>query len=102
MRILVLGFVRRTGKAKASGRPFDFAQLLCATVVEQVVGENYSALGEGFQQTEVPLENGTEGQFKGLKFPTVLELKMDFRPGPRGQMEGVCIGFTKPASAAAA
>lgn len=101
MKMFVLGWIRRSGIAKVGGRAFDFAQLIGTAEIETVSGEKYSQVGAGFQQMEIPLQNGCEGEFKGLKFPGVYELKMDHRLGARGQIEPVCVGVVKAAAAAA-
>lgn len=93
MKTLVLGFIRRSGKAKKSGLPFDFAQLIIGTPIEEVSNDNFTVRGEGYQVNELSLELGAEAQFRGVRFPAVLDLKMDVRPGRGGQMEAVCVGF---------
>ena len=100
MKCLVLGYVRRSGVAKATKRAFDFAQLLAT--IEVVASENFQQAGEGFDKLEIPLEIAAIEQFKGLKFPAVMELKMGHRAGPRGQLETICVGIARPAATAAA
>ena len=102
MKCLVLGYVRRSGVAKATKRAFDFAQLLATNAVEVVASENFQQAGEGFDKLEIPLEIAAIEQFKGLKFPAVMELKMGHRAGPRGQLETICVGIARPAATAAA
>lgn len=102
MKMLVLGYVRRSGNAKATGKAFDFAQIIGTHEVEIVAGEKYQQTGGGFDKLEVPLSVDALPHFKGLKFPGVYDLKMDHRPGNRGQIETICVGLEKPVASAVA
>lgn len=102
MKMLVMGWVRRSGKRKSDGANFDFAQVIGTSPVEEVAGDKFTSVGAGFQEMTIPLEKGSEVEFKGLKFPCVLELKMDHRVGPRGNIEPVCVGATRSAAVSAA
>lgn len=98
MKCTVLGWMRMSGTAKASGNAYDFARLNILKPVEPATREKSKIVGDGFEQAFVNLRVGCEGQFKGLKFPAEVELSLDHEMGPGGRMDVVCTGFVRPPS----
>lgn len=76
MRATVLGVFRRSGTAKKSGQPYDFAKAIIQTSIRS--GGNTQ--GYGFQGQEVDLDPACLPQFEGLRFPVELTLKTEARP----------------------
>lgn len=102
MKVLVLGYVRMSGVGKESKKPYDFARLCVANPVQERASEKSNVTGDGFEQAYVDLQLGAEGQFRGLKFPVVLDLKIEHQLGRTGRMEAICVGYLPPAKASAA
>jgi len=100
MKVLVLGWVRMAGEksAEKGGGRYDFAKLYVANQITEKVGQKSKRTGDGFEQGEIAIQEGCEGQFRGLKFPLVLELKLDHQMNFAGRLEPVVTGFIPPAA----
>jgi hypothetical protein len=101
MKVLVLGWMRLRGIGKDSKKPYDFARLHVANPITEKAGEQMSRTGDGLEQAHIDLQAGSEGQFRGLKYPCVLELKLDHVLGPTGRMDVVCVGYNAALKATA-
>lgn len=95
MKVLVLGWLRMSGEksAEKGGGRYDFARLYVANPITEKVSSKSKRTGDGFEQGEISIQEGCEGQFRGLKFPLVLELKLDHQLSPMGKLEPVVTGF---------
>lgn len=100
MKVLVLGWFRMRGTGKKSNAPYDFAQLLIANPVDVVSSEKLTKTGDGFEVANIDLRLGCEGEFKGVQFPAMLELKTENKVGRMGRMEVEVTGVVRPAKAA--
>lgn len=100
MKVLVLGYLRMAGEKKPEngGGRYDFAKLYVANPITEKVSQKSHRTGDGFEQGEIAIQPGCEGQFRGLKFPVVLELKLDHQLSPMGKLEPVVTGFVPAAS----
>lgn len=92
MKVLVLGVKRMSGAKKDGKGTFDFAQVIIANPITPVNNEKIVIEGHGFEAGEIPLENGAERSFQGLKFPSQMELNLDHRLNRMGRIEAVCVG----------
>jgi hypothetical protein len=99
MKLNVLGVKRIEGNAKATGNPFDMCRLFAAVPIEIATGK-VNVSGFGFELAEISLDPAALDQFRGVKFPAVLDCTSDSRPF-RGKLETVITGFLAAAVKAA-
>lgn len=92
MKSLVIGVKRVKGIAKATGNAFDVTRALIATPIVPSDGDKLQVSGYGLELMEVPMDETALGQFRAVKFPTVLELVTDHRPF-RGKLELTITGI---------
>lgn len=99
MKLHVIGVSRMTGTAKASGKPYDMAKLLCLQDVQIADKENYQRDGYGFEVCEVDMDPAVLTQFSQVKFPAMLECRTD-NVMRFGKMQSLVVGLEKTATAA--
>lgn len=97
MKMTIIGVKRITGKAKATGNPFDMCHVIALIPVETRVGA-LSLDGAGMETMEIPLAVEALNEFKVLKFPAPVDLLVEPRPR-NGKVESVIVGII-PARAA--
>lgn len=100
MKALVFGVKRIKGTARASGNAFDMTRVIIGSPIVPQDGEKMTVQGFGYEVTEVPMEETALAQFRGIKFPAVLELVTDSRPY-RGKLELLVTGLLVADKAAA-
>ena len=84
MRVHAIGVKRMSGKAKATGKPFDFTQLTILKAVEVSASETFQLQGYGYETCDLDVENESLPKFAGIKFPCQLDLVTSAVPGRRG------------------
>lgn len=93
MRVLLLGVERRSGKAKATGRPFDFTQVNAAVAVSPTAGDSFSLDGFGFTPIQIRADNGIEKLFDGLSLPGMFDLEMQTEIDRSGEVSAKMVGL---------
>ena len=86
MECLVSGVVERSGKAKSTGQPYKFAQLLVLVPVEPVVRDTFAIRGAGYELRELDCSPEAFQSALALKFPSRCELTLEVemrRSGPQ-------------------
>lgn len=96
MRVQAIGVKRLTGIGKESGKEFDFSRLTILRPIEVTASEKFTVQGYGFETIDIDLENEALAQFAGMKFPAMLDLVVDCKPGRRG-LQSVITGIKQAA-----
>jgi hypothetical protein len=96
MKAMMIGVVRRRGKAKESGNDYDMCNATLLTPVEPMNNGKMVVEGAGFDTMEMPVEPSALANFLTLKFPASVELVTEARPR-RGKVETVIVGLAKAA-----
>ena len=84
MRVYAIGVKRMSGKAKATGKPFDFTQLTILKGIEIIATEHFQLQGYGYETYDLDVDNESLSKFAGIKFPCDLDLVTSTVPGRRG------------------
>lgn len=80
MRVLVVGALSMSGKAKKTGSPYAICRAYVCSAIESKQTADYDRKGYGFEVTEVEVDPAAIGQFQSHRFPVVLDLETDMRP----------------------
>ena len=97
MKAMLIGVVRRRGKAKASGNDYDMCNATILTPVEVRNSASMVVEGAGFETMEMPVDPVALPQFLQLpKYPVQVELVTEARPR-MGKVETVITGLLKAA-----
>ena len=102
MKVTVIGVMRMRGVGKESRQPYDFAQALILSPIENRNSEKFSVVGLGYEVGKLDLRNESLHLFNDVRFPAQLELEIEHVADRRG-MKPVVVGFKaiKPVQAAA-
>jgi len=94
MKAFLFGAVQRTGKAKASGNPYDMSRLLIGQQIVPVARENMQVRGVGFEQIEVECTPQVIDALAGFKLPAMVEFEMEHQP-KGGKLVPVAVGLSQ-------
>lgn len=96
MRVHAIGVKRMSGKAKATGNPFDFSQLTVLKPIEVAASERFSVQGYGYETSDIDVDNEILPSCAGIKFPCQVDLSVETRPGRKG-LRSVVTGIKQAA-----
>jgi len=96
MKLTVVGIQRITGKAKATGNPFDMCNVMALEPVENFSKDTLTIQGHGFKVQEYSCDHSLLNELAGMKFPTSLDVTFDHKPRG-GRVEAVISGLVKAA-----
>lgn len=94
MRLNIIGIKRIKGDKSKAGNPYDICSVFGLVPIEISSSEKMQVSGNGYEIAEVPFDPQLFDMpaFGTLKFPQLIDLKMDSRPR-FGRFESIAIGY---------
>lgn len=89
-----IGASRRTGKAKASGNPYDICVVKYSVPLRPVSRENMSFSGFGEDVYEIPLDPDAINKFQGFESGSIVNLHLSM--DPENPQKNRCCGVEAP------
>ena len=80
MKVTYIGATRRTGKAKATGNPYDMSMMFNATPVKSSSSANNVFTGYGHETREIELDPEALFQFEGVQLGQEIEVVVEPKP----------------------